>query len=224
MRSAVALLVIAGISLIALAGFALSGGSGAHAQSTITIQVGDIWFCDSSFQNGVCETTVNAGDTVEWQWVGSASHTTTECAGDLVFCPQPHLWDSPARTSGTFSFTFDSPGSFLYRCQIHPFTMSGAITVLATEPTATPAPTPTPQLSPEPSPQPTPQPSPQVLSEESTSSAGPAPVDVQPAAVPAGGGEPPSDGGASALWWLTLAAGGVLLVATAGLALRRLRR
>ncbi len=65
MRSAVALLVIADISLIALAGFALSGGSGAHAKSTITIQVGDIWFCDSSFQNGVCETTVNAGDTVE---------------------------------------------------------------------------------------------------------------------------------------------------------------
>ena len=95
MRSAVAPLVIAGLSLVALAGFAFSAGFSAHAQATTTIQVGDVWFCDSSFQNGVCETTVNAGDTVEWQWVGGVPHTTTECAGDLGACPQPHLWDSP---------------------------------------------------------------------------------------------------------------------------------
>ena len=230
----VALIAIAGLPLIALVGFALSHGSGARAQSIISIEVGDFWFCDSAGSqpcNQPFDTIVNVGDTVVWDWGPSgagtaAPHTTTHCADDLTNCDGPREWDSAdfSQTSGTFSHSFgpeDAGETFLYRCQIHPFTMRGTITVLAAEPT--PTPTPTPQPSPGPSPQPTPQPSPQVLSEEATPSASPAPVDVQPAAVPAGGGEPPSDDGASALWWWALAAGGPL-VATATLALRRLRR
>ncbi len=228
MRSAVVLLVIAGLSLIALAGFALSAGFSAHAQSTTTIQVGDNWFCDPSGPqpcNQPFDTIVNVGDTVVWEWGPSgagtaAPHTTTHCADDLTNCDGPREWDSAdfSQTSGTFSHSFgpeDAGETFLYRCQIHPFTMRGTITVLAAEPTPTPTPTPT--LTPTF----TPQPSPQVLSEESTSSAGPAPVDVQPAAVPAGGGEPPSDGGASLLWWLAVGTGAFLVASAAALMLRR---
>ncbi len=244
MRSA-ALLVIAGLSLIALVGFALSAGSGAYAQSTITIQVGDAWFCNPgdsacmvSDTNDIdVDSQINVGDGIVWDYAsGGSLHTVTQCS-DASFstCPSTGGFDSGALSVGdTFPTTpmiFDQAGTFYYKCTIHPSTMRGAITVLAAEPTPMstpiptppPMPTPTPQPSPGPSPQPTPQPSPQVLSAESTSSAGPAPVDVQPAAVPAGGGEPPSDVGASALWWWALAAGG-LLVATAALALRRLRR
>ena len=137
----------AGLALLAITAVSFDWQEGARAQTTSVIEVGDLWFCDSSFQNGVCETTVNVGDTVEWQWVGSAAHTTTECAGDLDACPEPHLWDSPVQTSGTFSFAFDSAGTFVYRCQIHTTAMRGQIIVLAAEqptPTSSPIPTPTP--------------------------------------------------------------------------------
>jgi plastocyanin len=225
MRSATrsaALLAIAGLSLIALAGFALSAGSGARAQTTTTIQVGDVWFCSVSSADGVCETTVSAGDTVTWDWVGALFHSTTACSGsDFATCDAAQGWDSPVQDSGSFTQTFTTAGTFYYKCLVHPGPpvpgpfMRGAITVLAAEPTPTPTSTPTPTL--------TPQASPQVLSAEPTPSAGPAPVDVQPVAVPAGGGEPPSNGGASAPWWWALAAGG-LLVAMSALALRRLHR
>lgn len=235
MRSAA--LAIAGLSLVALAGFALSAGFSAHAQATVTIQVGDFWFCDPSGPQPCGQpynTFVNVGDTVVWDWGPSgagtaAPHTTTHCADDFTNCDGPREWDSAdfSQTSGSFSYSFgpeDAGKSFLYRCQIHPAQMRGVITVLAADPFPTPTPiltpTPTPQPSPEPSTQPTPQPSPQVLLAESTPSAGPAPVDVLPLAVPAGGGEPPSDGGASVPWWLALAGAG-LLVATSALALRR---
>lgn len=244
MRSAT-LLAIAGLSLIAFVGFALSVGSGAHAQATTTIQVGDFWFCDPG--DTACMVTdtndidvdsqINVGDGIVWDYAsGGSLHTVTQCS-DASFstCPPTGGFDSGTLNVGdTFPTTpmiFDQAGTFYYKCTIHPGTMRGAITVLAAEPTptSTPSPTltptltPTPQPSPGPSPQPKPQPSPQVLSEGATPSAGPAPVDVQPATVPAGGGEPPSDGGASVLWWWALAAGG-LLVATAAFALRRLRR
>ena len=112
------------------------------AQETTTIAVGDLWFCDASFQDGVCETTINAGDTVAWDFSGAAlPHTTTECGAT---CDNPNdspFWDSGTLSDGsTFQFTFDEPGSLLYRCTIHPTQMRGRITVLASqeEPTATP--------------------------------------------------------------------------------------
>ncbi|MCH8345840.1 MAG: hypothetical protein IIC87_02800 [Chloroflexi bacterium] len=233
MRSA-ALLVIAGLSLIALASF-VPFDSGAHAQSTTTIQVGDVWFCSVSSTDGVCETTISAGDTVTWDWLGTLFHSTTACSGsDFATCDPAQGWGSPVQDSGSFTQTFTTAGTFYYKCLVHPGPpvpgpfMRGAITVLAAEPIPTPTPTPTPAPTPTPQPsagpsQPTPQPSPQVLSADSTSSAGPAPVDVQPVAVPAGGGEPPSNGGASVPWWLALVGAG-LLVATSVLALRRLHR
>jgi len=199
MRYAV-LLAVLGMSSVAVAGLALSGGPAAGVQETTTVEVGDYYFCDPSYVNGVCETTVNDGETVAWQWVGSEVHTTTECAGDLDACPEPHLWDTELMDSGSFSFAFDTPGTYLYRCQAHPIEMRGQITVLAAA-----QPTPTPQASPQASPL----------------GATPTPA-AQPSAVPAGGGAPPPEGGQTPLW-PAVAAGG-LLIASAAVALRRLRR
>ncbi len=127
MRSSLSVTVAGLVTLV----FAAAAGphQQARAQTATVIEVGDFWFCDSSFQSGVCETTISVGDTVQWQWVGSSSHTTTECGGDLDACSQPHLWDSPVQSAGTFSFSFDSPGSFVYRCQVHPSVMRGRIAV-----------------------------------------------------------------------------------------------
>src|SRR3990172_7761044 len=102
MRFAAAL-AAAGLSLIALAAVVLPVGHEALAQpATTAVQVGDYYFCDQSYENGVCETTVNEGDTVEWQFAGSQLHSTTECGGDLDACPEPHLWDSSFMDSGSF--------------------------------------------------------------------------------------------------------------------------
>lgn len=107
--------------------------NGDFAIATV-VKVGDNWFCDPSHDDGICQTTINVGDAVQWRGVGQNPHTTTECRGNLDVCPAPHLWDSNPRDSDRFVFTFDSPGTFVYRCQIHPNTMRGKIVVLAVRP------------------------------------------------------------------------------------------
>ncbi|MDO8613048.1 MAG: hypothetical protein Q7R32_09535 [Dehalococcoidia bacterium] len=198
----VAALTAAGLSLIALAAAALiAAGGDALAQSTATVQVGDFYFCDPSYAGGICETTVNEGDTVEWQFAGNELHSTTECSDDHDSCSAPHLWDSPLLDSGSFSFTFETPGTFLYRCQAHTTEMRGRVIVLAAA---------------------QPSPSPEASPQASTPAATPTPA-AQPSAVPAGGGEPPDDGG-SGLWWVAVLVGGMLIASAAGLAARGLRR
>jgi hypothetical protein len=201
MRFAAAL-AAAGLSLLILAAVALPAGHQALAQpATTTIQVGDYYFCDPSYQNGVCETAVDEGDTVEWQFVGSQPHSTTECSDGHDTCSAPHLWDSPLMDSGSFSFTFDTPGAYLYRCQAHPIEMRGQVTVLAAA-----QPTPSPQAS---APTATPTPTPTTA--------------VQPAVVPSAGGAPPA-GGDAMLSWLAVVGGGMMVAAAAVIAARGLRR
>ncbi len=242
MRSAVAPLVIAGLVALAVAAVLLTSvdsegrpGTAQASHGNVDVAVGSFFFgtTGNAAWNGTHdpgtfeETTIHVGDSVTWTpW--SSFHTVTGCDPNTLWVDcngDATIGDSGNQSSGSSwgPITFSTVGEYPYLCTLHPSSMRGTITVLAAEPTLTPTPTPTPQPSPEPSPQPTPQPSPHVLSETSTPSAGPAPVDVQPAAVPAGGGEPPSDGGASVPWWWALAAGG-LLVATAAFALRGLRR
>jgi len=198
MRFAVAL-AAAGLSLIALAAAVmLPVGRETLAQpATTTVQVGDYYFCDPSYVNGVCETTVDEGDTIEWQFAGNELHSTTECGDDHDTCSAPHLWDSPLMDSGSFSYTFDTPGTYLYRCQAHTFEMRCEVTVLAAA-----QPTPTPQASPQ---------------------ASPLAATPTPAAVPSGGGAPPADGGAT-LSWLAVVGGGMMVAAAAVIAARAVRR
>jgi plastocyanin len=56
--------------------------------------------------------TIAAGDAVRWTEMDGASHSSTSDTG---------LWDSGfLPLNGTFSFTFNSPGTFPYHCAIHP--------------------------------------------------------------------------------------------------------
>jgi hypothetical protein len=114
-----------------------------------SIQVGDIWFCDESFEDGVCETTIGVGETVVWDATGSnLPHTTTAC-GDS--CDEPTdtpLWDSGLLVEGeTFEQTFNEPGTYLYFCQVHPTLQRGIVIVQGAEPSVTPEP-PTSTLAP----------------------------------------------------------------------------
>jgi plastocyanin len=65
--------------------------------------------------------TISAGGTVTWTWAGANSHTVTSNTGAFD--------SSPPKTSGTFSFTFPTAGTFPYHCLVHGLVMSGTVTV-----------------------------------------------------------------------------------------------
>jgi plastocyanin len=127
--------------LLAIAG-AFWGASlePAAAQDAVTIPAGDFWFCDASFEEGVCDTEVTAGDTVVWDFSSAfVVHTTTECGASCDNPTDTPLWDSGViDAGGTFQYTFDQPGTYLYYCEIHASQQRGRIIVRAAEPTATP--------------------------------------------------------------------------------------
>lgn len=77
--------------------------------------------------------TINVGDTVMWTNQDGAPHTSTSDTA---------VWNSGTLSMGqSFSFTFNSTGTFPYFCGIHSF-MTASITVVAA-----PSPTPTPAIS-----------------------------------------------------------------------------
>jgi plastocyanin len=76
---------------------------------------------DFAFEPGTV--TVAPGTTVTWTHGGSAPHTVTSTSG---------AFDSGRLASGqSFSFKFDAPGTFDYRCEVHPARMSGRVVVQA---------------------------------------------------------------------------------------------
>jgi len=170
---------------------------------TVTVEVGNLYFCNSSFQEGTCETTVTAGDTVTWQNV-AGFHTVTECDDAASECPPPGGFDSGPVTSGnSFSHTFTSPGAFEYRCTFHPTDMRGRVTVQAA---LTPSPTAAPTAAPTGTP-------------AGISTGAPSPT-ASPAAVPATGGTPGGSGASSSVAWLFVILGGALVLG-AGVAVGR---
>ncbi|MCH7700003.1 MAG: hypothetical protein IH865_13795, partial [Chloroflexi bacterium] len=85
---------------LALFAFALLIGTPAPPAegATITILVGDFWFCSAGFQpvDQVCPTTIAVGDTVSWDFSPSTfAHTTTDCNGDCGSPPFGTEWGSP---------------------------------------------------------------------------------------------------------------------------------
>ena len=109
--------------------------------ATVTVDAGDRWFCDPSFENGVCTTTVQAGDQVTWDFSGAVeAHTVTDCGSDCDNPTQSPLFDSGLISGGEgpFSFTFFQPGNYPYLCQVHAFEMRGQIVVQAAAATSTP--------------------------------------------------------------------------------------
>jgi plastocyanin len=115
------LLKLATLSLVALLAFAPS----AWAQEDVTVRMGDNFFDPANI-------TVEPGTTVTWVQSGNNPHTTTSYDG---------LWDSgmiEGGSEGTFSFTFDEPGTYDYFCIPHEdLGMVGSVTVSGGTATAT---------------------------------------------------------------------------------------
>lgn len=87
------------------------------AQQGVTVSMEDNYFDQASI-------TVPAGTTVTWVQNGNNPHTTTSYDG---------LWDSgliQGGSGGTFSYTFDEPGTYTYYCIPHEDQgMVGTVTV-----------------------------------------------------------------------------------------------
>lgn len=197
-----AVVAAVGIAAAIATGFLMAPGN-ADAQSTVTIESGNLYFCDPSFQDGICETTIIAGDTVIWDNVAGI-HTVTECNEDFSVCPPEGGFDSGLLTDGdTYTLTFTSAGVFPYWCALHPIEMRGRIIVQ--EPTPTPSPPPAEEPTPTPEGQ-TPGPTPEATS--------------TPAGVPATGALGPVAGDGSIWPAIALLAGLSLAIAGAGIALR----
>jgi PKD repeat protein len=92
--------------------------------------------------SGTSTTTIQAGDTVQWNWV-SGTHSTTAgtCTSGGYYggsCTPDGGWDSGQQSQG-FSFhqTFNTVGSYNYYCSIHQAMMQGMVKVQpATNPAA----------------------------------------------------------------------------------------
>jgi plastocyanin len=168
---------------------------------TVTVESGSLYFCDPSFQNGICDTAITVGDTVLWDNV-EGLHTVTQCNAEFTACPPSGGFDSGFLSDGdTFSHTFDSAGTFPYWCDLHPFDMRGRVIVQEPTPTPTPEPTAEPTITPAGQ---TPAPSPTMT----------------PGSVPQTGG--PSDD--DPVWPILLVMAGAIVLAAAtavGLGIRR---
>lgn len=207
---------------VAIAGTALFGRSDNALADTTTVIVGDNWFCDASYFGGFCDTTITAGDTVVWDYpAGSTVHTVTDCGAD---CDSPT--DSPAFDSGlfgvgeSFSRNFDTPGTYLYYCEVHPFDMFGRVIV---EAASEPAPSPEPDEGDDPTPAPDEGTSTPEVSDQTVVLEAAQPGEAAaPVAIPDTGGPPRA--AVADIWALLLIAGGVLASAgVASLAVARTR-
>jgi plastocyanin len=92
------------------------------AGHSVNVGQGGNRFVDS--QGGGTTTTIRAGDTVTWHFVaGPHSVTSGNC------CTPDGGFDSSVRSSGDFSHTFSSAGSFPYFCTVHGSMMTGTVVV-----------------------------------------------------------------------------------------------
>lgn len=135
-------LLLFGASLLA----SLSPASAADPP-TETILVGDFYFCAPEYEGDVCNTFIDPGDTILWDFSPTSQlvfHTVTDCGADCNNPTGTPLFNSGALTQGgSYKFTFNDPGAYIYYCVLHPVTMRGTIFV-GIEPTATFTPTTTP--------------------------------------------------------------------------------
>ena len=95
-------------------GFSFRGESSTNSIKTVSV-------IDFAFVPSV--DTILVGDSILWVNNGGVSHSTTSDSG---------IWDSDSIYSQSFSFQFNTPGSYPYLCQYHQLSMTGTIVVKPT--------------------------------------------------------------------------------------------
>jgi plastocyanin len=93
--------------------------------STVVVDIVSGAHLQSQAQHFVPQTIVveiGVNNTIQWVNQDSAPHTVTSNAAGIFN-------SNDINPSSTFSFTFTTPGTYLYHCNIHPF-MTGTVVVL----------------------------------------------------------------------------------------------
>lgn len=100
----------------------------AMCMAAITVQAQTTFDLDWAIgiNGSAASVTIEPGDTVRWTWTDAAPHTVTNISGQSV-----ENFDSGTLTGNgeVFSFTFNTVGENDYRCEVHPGTMFGTISV-----------------------------------------------------------------------------------------------
>jgi plastocyanin len=119
MRRLPTLLVPLALAAVVLAGCGGDGGGNGGADAASVTGVSEVAAKDNQFTPAAIE--VPAGTTVTWEFEdGFVPH---DVRGDGFASGDP-------KRSGSFTHTFDAPGSFPYRCTIHDG-MTGRVVVTA---------------------------------------------------------------------------------------------
>ena len=95
--------------LLAVAALATAAVAVPALAATKTVKVGDNYFIKNS---GVPKLTVKRGTTVKWIWRGSAPHNVAVTKG-------PKKFKSSMKTSGNYTATPHTPGTYTIICTIH---------------------------------------------------------------------------------------------------------
>jgi len=107
------------VTALAVAG--LLAGCGGSSSAAPKLGPDDVLVADFSFTPATL--TVKAGTTVTWKFdQPSAPHNVVSLANPPVFN------SGTPKGTGTFAFTFSTPGTYQYVCQVHP-SMRGTVIV-----------------------------------------------------------------------------------------------
>ena len=98
--------------------------------------------CMAGTPNASCTATVNTGDSVNWVApapLAANPHTVTECADPAwSTCGAGTSLNNPIEDSGVrfqpgwpYVVQFNTPGTYYYRCEVHPSVMRGIVQVNA---------------------------------------------------------------------------------------------
>lgn len=90
-------------------GTSMSGDAGVDAAATVRLK-------PVTFEPETA--TIKVGESVKWEWEGGVQHNVNG-----------EGFKSELKRKGTFSHTFEAAGTFDYKCDVHPTTMKGTITV-----------------------------------------------------------------------------------------------
>ena len=88
-----------------------------------SVNVGDNFFRSArNASSNPAVDTIAAGGTVTWTWTGAANHSVQSTGS-------PAFTSSTIKSTGTYSFTFASAGTYTYDCAVHGIVMNGTIVV-----------------------------------------------------------------------------------------------
>src|SRR5437588_7936220 len=103
----------------ALAWLALPSATSADAALQSSQAESGVAISAFTFESAVL--TVNVGESVTWVNIDGVPHTSTAALN--------HLWGDLMTSTDSFTYTFDTPGTYAYFCEMHP-AMVGSINVV----------------------------------------------------------------------------------------------